>query len=121
MQSKVTLVNSNQVWNAKRRYKINEVVSYVNIIYQNSTGKNSDPTLGTDWQVVKKQDVVPVIYHDDFIDSGTHEFIIPDGILIQNVFLNGVTANGADWSQTGTLVSVTSAQTDDLVTLTGRN
>ena len=51
MQSKSILINSNQIWNAKKRYKINETVSHLGIIYQNSTGVNTNPTLGTDWDV----------------------------------------------------------------------
>ena len=50
MQSKSTLINSNQVWNAKKRYKINEIVTHLGIVYQNITGVNTDPTLETDWK-----------------------------------------------------------------------
>jgi len=119
MQIRVKLINTSQFWNPKKRYKINETVSYIGIIYQNTTGINSDPTLGNDWQVVKKLDIVPVIYQNDFVDSGTHEFLVPEGILIQNGFLNG--AQVAYFSQSGTTVTVTNSVTDDLVTLTGRN
>lgn len=119
MQTRVKLINSNENWNAKKRYKINTVVTYVGLIYQNSTGANSDPLLGNDWIVLKKLDVIPVIFYDDFVDSGTHEFIVPEGILIQNAFLNG--AQVSPFSQTGMIVTVTNSLTDDLVTLTGRN
>lgn len=119
MQNRVKLINSNENWNDKKRYKINTVVSYVGSIFQNSTGANSDPLLANDWIVVKKLDLIPVIYYDDFVDSGTHEFIVPEGILIQNAFLNG--AQVSPFSQTGTTVAVTNSLTDDLVTLTGRN
>lgn len=120
MHSKVKLVNSSQIWNPKKRYRINETVVYQSIIYQNSTGANTDPTLGNDWVAVVKTDSVPVIYRNDFTDSGTHSFTVPSGILIGNVFLNSV-VSPSDWSQSGTLVSVPSSQTGDLVTLTGRN
>ncbi|APZ82862.1 hypothetical protein [Flavobacterium phage FL-1] len=52
MQSKVILTNNNQNWNAKRRYKINEVVSYSGSTWQNSTGSNSEPGVGPDWFLV---------------------------------------------------------------------
>jgi hypothetical protein len=52
MQSKLKLVNSNQVWDAKRRYKINETVTYNDINYQNATGTNSQPGITIDWVVV---------------------------------------------------------------------
>lgn len=49
MQSKSQLTNTNETWNAKKRYKINAVVSYLGKDYQNSTGKNSEPGDGSDW------------------------------------------------------------------------
>lgn len=119
MHSKVTLINSDQVWNPKRRYKINEVVQHFGYVYQNSTGINTDPLLGPNWGIVKKMDVIPVIYYNEFIDSGTHEFAVPDGILIQNAFLNG--AQVTPFSQSGTSITVPNSITNDLVTLTGRN
>jgi hypothetical protein len=121
MQSRVTLINSNENWNSKRRYKINEVKSHFGSIYQNSTGTNSDPLLGLDWQVVKKLDITPIVYHDDFVADISQQFTVPEGILIQNVYLNSVSATGSSWSQTGLIVTVTSSLVGDLVTLTGRN
>lgn len=119
MQPQIKLINSNENWNVKKRYKRNSTVSYFGSIYQNSTGINSDPLLGNDWLVVKKVDIVPSIYYEEFIDSGTHEFIVPEGILVQNAFLNG--AQVVAFTQTDDLVTVPTAVTDDLVTLTGRN
>ena len=52
MQSKSKLVNSSSTWNAKRRYKINAVVTIDGVTYQNTTGANSDPTDGVDWIIV---------------------------------------------------------------------
>jgi hypothetical protein len=49
MQSKVKLLNSNSVWNDKRRYKINAVVTYNGQAFQNSTGIYSIPSDGIDW------------------------------------------------------------------------
>jgi hypothetical protein len=49
MQKKITINNSNQTWNPKKRYKINEVVSHNGIEYQNSTGINTEPGIGSDW------------------------------------------------------------------------
>lgn len=48
---KVQLTNNNQSWNEKRRYKVNDVVSYSGNTYQNITGKNSIPTNLEDWIV----------------------------------------------------------------------
>ena len=60
MQSKVKLVNTNQVWNAKRRYKVNETVAFNGIDYQNATGINSEPGTTFDWILVKDLQVVPI-------------------------------------------------------------
>ena len=60
-------------------------------------------------------------YHVDFIDSGTHNFTVPDSIIVQNVYLNNIPVYGADWSQTTTTVNVTTSITGDKVTLTGGN
>lgn len=121
MQSKVTLINSNQSWNSKRRYKINSVVNYLGSIYQNSTGINTDPILGTDWVIVKKLDIIPLVFHQDFYADASQQFTVPEGILIENVFINFVSAAGADWNQLGQIITVTSSITGDFVTLTGRN
>jgi len=58
-------------------------------------------------------------YHVDFIDSGTHNFTVPDSIIVQNVNLNNIPVYGLEWSQTGTTVSVTTSVTGDKVTLNG--
>lgn len=55
MQSQVKLVNTNEIWSDKRRYKINSVVEYSGSIYQNSTGSNSEPGIGSDWEVIVKK------------------------------------------------------------------
>ena len=52
MQSKLKLINSNQVWDIKRRYKLNETCSFNNINYQNITGSNSQPGIGFDWIMI---------------------------------------------------------------------
>lgn len=121
MQAKVKLFNTSQTWLVKKRYKVNETVSYAGNIYQNSTGRNTDPTLGTDWMFLQKLNANPTVYKDDFIDSGTHQFIVPSGVLISGVFVNYVAPSAASWSQSGVVVTVTTAITGDLVTLTGMN
>jgi len=117
MQVKSKLINSNESWNAKRRYKINAVVTHNGSTWQNATGINSEPGATTDWILLKTSSVI--IYDNDFVDSGTHSFTVPSGIYIQNAFLNG--AQVVPFTQTGTIVTVPSAITDDLVKLTGRN
>lgn len=48
-KSKLSLENSSLTWSEKRRYKVNAVVLYSGSNYQNLTGKNSEPGVGTDW------------------------------------------------------------------------
>lgn len=116
MQSKVTLVNSNQNWSQKRRYKINTVVNYGTSIVQNTTGINSDPALLTDWIFLKSSSDTP--YKNDFIADVTQQFTVPSGVNIKNVFLNGISPAGSSWSQSGNIVTVTTSIDGDLVTLT---
>lgn len=112
------ITNNNQSWSAKKRYKVNEVVTDGGNVYQNFTGGNSTPSLGTDWLFLKSTGFGPGVYHVDFIADATQKFTVPATISIHNVFLNNVSATGASWSQTGTEVTVTSSVVGDLVTLT---
>lgn len=58
-KNKLSLINDNLTWNEKRRYKLNTVVSYFGISYQNNTGINSVPSLLIDWQIVKGTQNIP--------------------------------------------------------------
>lgn len=51
-KNKLKLINDNLTWNSQRRYKINTIVSYLGLNYQNNTGSNSIPDLLTDWQLI---------------------------------------------------------------------
>jgi hypothetical protein len=53
MPKKIIITNTDQSWNSKKRYKINEVVLYNGINYQNLTGSNSEPGVGLDWLLAK--------------------------------------------------------------------
>jgi len=48
------LVNSTQQWRANGRYKVNTVVTYNGVDYQNTTGANSNPESGIDWEQLFK-------------------------------------------------------------------
>jgi hypothetical protein len=48
-KSKLSLENSALNWDANRRYKVNAIVSYSGNTYQNLTGENSEPGVGSDW------------------------------------------------------------------------
>jgi len=48
-KSKLNLENSALIWDEKRRYKVNSIVSHIGRTYQNLTGKNTEPGVGPDW------------------------------------------------------------------------
>ena len=48
-RSKLNLENTASVWDANRRYKVNDLVYWLGKKYQNLTGKNSEPGVGADW------------------------------------------------------------------------
>jgi len=48
-KSKLILENSSLNWDARRRYKVNSVVSHLGQNWQNLTGENSEPGVGPDW------------------------------------------------------------------------
>jgi hypothetical protein len=47
---KLSLSNDTLIWDSNRRYKLNTVVEYNGVAYQNITGLNSQPNLLIDWQ-----------------------------------------------------------------------
>jgi hypothetical protein len=65
-KSKLSLENSALIWDSKRRYKVNTIVTYLGVVYQNLTGKNTDPTLLTDWYSIEVAGI------DGKLDKGTY-------------------------------------------------
>jgi len=107
MQSKSQLVNTNETWNAKRRYKINACVDYNGGIYQNSTGANSVPTANIDWVFLNpflnnlsEQLEFEANGIDDFIDIGTTD-------KIKSFFYSSVLQEKSYWSQFGSIITFT--------------
>lgn len=81
MQSKSQLINTNETWNAKKRYKINAVVTYLGSTYQNSTGGNSDPISGNDWFLIEAD----ISGKEDKINKGVpngYASLGPDGFTL---------------------------------------
>jgi len=60
MKSKVNLVNNSNVWDAKRRYKINTCVHYNGADYQNATGINTEPGTDSNWIHISKDNLQSV-------------------------------------------------------------
>lgn len=111
------ITNNNQSWNAKRRYRVNEVVSYSGGVYQNATGVNVQPGTTSDWMnisVNNSSGVDPVL--TTAVSTGTNQqFIVPSGFIARSVLKSkGELFKGTEWTQASPgapvtiLVSVTS-------------
>jgi len=55
------LINDAPEWSEKQRYKVNAVVVYNDVVYQNITGSNSIPSLLTDWIKISINDLIDFI------------------------------------------------------------
>jgi len=93
-QFKVQTQNTNTVWDEKKRYKVNSVVSYNDVIYQNTTGKNSIPSNLLDWislnQIVN---AIPLTGTEDGNPVTGNIEIKGDTPILFNIFQND-TING---------------------------
>lgn len=107
MQSKLQLVNTNETWNAQRRYKINASVNYGGGIYQNSTGSNSIPTSNIDWIFLKSTSNSLSEKLQFTADGISAIYNIGTSATIKAVFWNSVLLNDIDWSQIGTTFTLT--------------
>lgn len=66
--------------------------------------------------VVTVEAIVPDTYKSDVIYTGA-TITVPSGVKIRNVYLNQVPCYASDWSQSGTTITVTTAQNGDKITL----
>jgi hypothetical protein len=113
-RNKLNLLNDNLVWNAKRRYKINAVVSKDSVIYQNISGINSDPSLLVDWVEVKgSSDSGSSISTQEFVFlGGLQEFVTTNPIAqVLIVLRNG--KGRIPYTYTTTKVTITSTLSPD--------
>jgi len=104
-RSKLNLENSALTWDAKRRYKVNAIASYLGITYQNLTGKNSEPGVGTDWFVPPVLESFPKLQFT--ADGSQTTFNLGIESLINAVFWNGALLDDVDWYQTSNTLSLT--------------
>jgi len=107
MQSKSQLINTNETWNSKRRYKINYIVEHLGGIYQNSTGGNSDPILKIDWIFLKSTSNSLSEKLQFIADGVSATYNIGTLAIIKAIFWNSALLNDSDWSQTGTTLTLT--------------
>lgn len=59
-----------------------------------------------------------ITYKNDFIADSSQFFTVPSGIKIKNVYLNRSPAYANEWYQIGDVVTVTSSEVGDKITLT---
>lgn len=105
MQSRSQLLNSNQTWDPKRRYKINAVVGYSGGMYQNTTGGNSDPLNGSDWMVLSNAASLPAGVEFTAIGGETSFDMIYSGVA-KLMFFNGVPQSKTMWNQSGSIINL---------------
>lgn len=103
MQSKSILLNTNEEWNPKRRYKVNSVVTRNSVMYQNSTGQNSAPELGIDWFSATALSIPPKLKRIG--DGVSDSFDIGTIALVKQVFYESVMQDGDVWNQSGSTIS----------------
>lgn len=104
-RSKLNLENTASVWDANRRYKVNDIVTYFGKTYQNLTGKNSEPGVGTDWFMPESNAGFPKI---QFAADGTQTtFDLTSTALVSAVFWNGALLDDANFSQTDNILTLT--------------
>ena len=66
--------------------------------------------------VVTFEAIVPDTYKVSFIYSGS-TITVPSAVKIRNVYLNKVPCDADEWSQSGNIITVTTALNGDLITL----
>lgn len=111
METKANLVSGVSAWNAKRIYKVNSLATHSGSTWQNTTGKNSEPGIGSDWKN-SNLGSTPTPYRKVFTFSGgAQTFTLDSGVVAKSVFLNkAVLYNDStsiqEWSQAGDIVTI---------------
>lgn len=118
---RIRLQSSNQSWNEKRRYKVNSVVEHLGGVFQNTTGKNSDPTLLTDWIKIGSSAAGGIAsYNQDFNYIDSQDFEVPGNAIIINIFYNGSLLMPNQYSRAGNIYTIVPELfADDVITFSG--
>jgi hypothetical protein len=112
------LTNNNSDWNENQRYKVGDVVQKLGVVYQNSTGKNSDPLDLTDWVQVSPLSNNFTQYKEDFAYVGSNSFTVADRLVITQVLYNK--SDITDWSLSGTTLTIVGTLVaDDVIGVRG--
>ena len=119
MSIQVKLRNNVQEWNAKRRYKVNEVVTLSGRVYQNLTGANSSPDGLTDWVMIKDSLTGTFeSYQNTFPYVDTNVFTVPVNLVVVSVLYNDI--DTVNYSLVGTSLTITDSLFDgDVIKVRG--
>jgi len=102
MQNKLTLLNSNEVWNPKKRYKINSTVSFLGSNFQNTTGFNTQPDLLLDWIVTTVNLSQNLRFQTVWNTGNSQTFTIPNTFYqIQDVIVQGISLKDTQYTIVG--------------------
>lgn len=82
MQPRIQLRNNSSLWNAKRRYRVGDVVEYKNSFYVNATGTNTEPGTDEVWRFVSTVGIKAELPEFMFL-SGSNNFSV-DGTIPYN-------------------------------------
>jgi hypothetical protein len=86
--NKSQLKSSGQSWFPSKRYRVNTVVNHNDLTWQNTTGKNTEPGIGSDWLAINITNV------DDLLTLSNLVKETPDtGTVVDLSYVGGHTTN----------------------------
>ena len=103
--SKTQLKSSGQSWFSNKRYRVNSVVTYNNLTWQNTTGANSEPGVGFDWVATNLSNIGDLLTPADltketentgatinlkYIGGHTTNVLSPNPVTLYNNIVNKV-------------------------------
>jgi len=103
-RSKLNLENTALVWDSNRRYKVNDIVTWIGKKYQNLTGKNSEPGIGSDWFFDNLSKPEPVSFVAASTGSNqTFSVSFEPGSVLKS---KGELYKGSEWIYSGTTLTI---------------
>lgn len=106
-QTKTTV--RNQQWSNHLRSRVGDSVSYLDAVWTNITGKNSEPGVGNDWLFVSSEAAI-ITYSNDFtyVNGDPQTFTLPLGVIPKSVYHNRTLLIKDEYSVTGAGVKTVS-------------
>jgi len=113
----IKTTSRNQQWSVHLRSRVGDTISHLDTVWINTTGKNSEPSVGDDWLLVDSTGGGTVsAYKQEFISTGV-PLNISVGARAIMVTINDVPT--FNFSQLGTAVTVVDAIVDDRINIYG--